>query len=102
MNRAFRHCTSEQVLTAVTLLAASLDTLDVCRLGVAAADASQTELFLSHVMPVIVGCVTEIPFHILVSLMSVVMDRCNVVWLSRSKVHFAINCRLDWHFSQCF
>jgi DNA topoisomerase 2-associated protein PAT1 len=85
--RVFRHCSPEQTLSAVTLITASLDIVDVCRIGRSTPESlEQAELFLSNIMPVIVGCVADVPFRILLGLVSLMIGRCNILWLAHSKV----------------
>ena len=86
IGRAFRHCTPEQTLTMVTLLVASLNSMDVCRPNITADGLAQIEQFLNNVMPVVVACISDVPLAVLVGLMNVLLDKCNLVWLSRSKV----------------
>jgi DNA topoisomerase 2-associated protein PAT1 len=96
--RVLRHCTPDQTLAVLTVLFACMDQVDAVRLGVqaihgiatmSANDLEQIDLFLNHAMPPLLVFLSDTPMRILVALLTLLMDRANIAWVSRSKVSWS-------------
>lgn len=92
--RVFRQIDQEQRVTILTMIVVHLDQLDVVRNGRAAPGESQPnhlvrddiELFSHTVMPCLLGYVSEAPINIVIGLLGLLIDHCNVINVSQTKI----------------
>ncbi|KAI9597365.1 topoisomerase II-associated protein PAT1 [Syncephalis fuscata] len=96
--RVLRHCTPDQTLTILTVLFACMDQVDAVRLGVQATHGvanlsanavEQLDLFHNHSIPPLLVFLSDTPMRIVLALLSLLMERANIAWVSRSKVGLA-------------
>jgi DNA topoisomerase 2-associated protein PAT1 len=96
--RVFRHIDQEQRVTILTMVVVHLDQLDVIREARIAPGETQPpplvrekiELFSQAVMPSLLGYVSEAPINIMIGLLGLLIDHCNVVNVSRTKIGLGI------------
>lgn len=104
--RALRHLSSEQTLTAVTMIVASFDSLDVVRDAAALDDVSaivnntapserkrdvefQTDAFSNLILPAMLGLMATSPFKIVIGMLALFVERNNVVEVVKSRAGIA-------------
>ncbi|KAL1918663.1 uncharacterized protein VTP21DRAFT_2685 [Calcarisporiella thermophila] len=94
--RVCHQLSPDQLLTLVTMLVANFDTLDVCRgymLGPAKElnqlMQEEIEIFMNSVVPPVLRFVAEAPFRIVIGLMSLMLERNNILHVAKSKVGLA-------------
>ncbi|KAG0288331.1 hypothetical protein BGZ98_004298, partial [Dissophora globulifera] len=85
--RVLRHLLPEQTLTLLTMLVANFESLNVCKSEVYAdvQGNQEIELFMSTIVPPLLGFVSEAPFRIVVGLLALFIERNNMIWVARSK-----------------
>ncbi|CAO1628751.1 unnamed protein product [Parajaminaea phylloscopi] len=104
--RALRHLTNEQTLTALTMIVASFDSLDVVRQAGVLDDVSalvsnaplseqkrdveaQTDAFANLIVPAMLGLMSTSPFKIVIGMLALFVERNNVVDVVRSRAGIA-------------
>lgn len=95
--RIFRHIDPEQRITILTVIAVHLDVLDVVKSGIYHANETslptfireEIELFAQTVLPPLVGYISEASLPIVTGLLSLLLDRVDVAFISRSKIGLA-------------
>ncbi|BFZ62519.1 DNA topoisomerase 2-associated protein pat1 [Saitoella coloradoensis] len=90
--RVFRLINSEQRMTILTMIVAHLNTLDVVKNAVAVPTSSvreEVDIFMGTVMPQLLGYINEAPLRIVTGLLGILLERVDVVYISRSKVGLA-------------
>ena len=96
--RVFRHMSSEQRITMLTMIVIHLDILDVVRLGqlqpeetqLPAASRESIDLFSASVTPTLFGYVSEAPLYNVIGLLGLILDRVNVTMIARTRVGLSI------------
>ena len=96
--RVFRHLSTEQRVTMLTLIVLHLDVLDVIRLGqlkpgetkLPAASREAIELFSSAVTPSLFSYISEAPIYNVIGLLGLILDRVNVPGTARTRVGLSI------------
>ena len=96
--RVFRHLSSEQRVTVLTMIVLHLDILDVVRSGqvhtggshIPAAAREAIELFSAAVTPSLFAYVSEAPLFNVIGLLSLILDRVNVPTVVRTRVGLSI------------
>lgn len=100
--RALRHLSSEQTLTAMTMIVASFDTLDVVRDAAVLDDVSsivsgalpserkneaeaQSDIFSNSIVPAMLMLMTNSPFKIVIGMLALFVERNDIVRVVRSK-----------------
>lgn len=112
--RVFRQLSSEQALTVVTLLFAVFAQLDVVR-SAGTYDAAlatsgelsseqrdtvtQTDTFMNSVVPPVMAVVSQVPFKMVVGLLSLLNGRQDIAELARTKV--SLHCILSKRGRSC-
>ncbi|KAJ3036101.1 hypothetical protein HDV00_003077 [Rhizophlyctis rosea] len=86
--RALRFLTPDQVLAFLSTLLARLEGLDVCNITTGTRSEA-VDLFLTHIIPPIVGFISEVPLHVVNNCMRILLERHNLVWLAKTKVGLA-------------
>ena len=96
--RVFRHLSSEQRVTMLTMIVLHLDVLDVIRLGqlqpgetqLPAAAREAIDLFSVAVTPSLFSYVSEAPLFNVIGLLGLILDRVNVQSIARTRVGLSI------------
>ena len=96
--RVFRHLSSEQRVTMLTMIVIHLDILDVVRLGqlqpgetqLPAAAREAIDLFSAAVTPSLFMYVSEAPLFNVIGLLGLILDRVNVHAVARTRVGLSI------------
>ena len=96
--RVFRHLSSEQRVTMLTMIVIHLDILDVIRLGqlqpgetqLPAASREAIELFSAVVTPSLFMYVSEAPLFNVIGLLGLILDRVHVQAVARTRVGLSI------------
>ncbi|KAH9810486.1 DNA topoisomerase 2-associated protein pat1 [Teratosphaeria destructans] len=96
--RVFRHLDDQQRLTMLTLIAIHLDMLDVIRDAYPPADnmplpprvKEEIELFNAAVIPPLFSYVNEAPLSIIIGLLGLMLDRCHIQSIVRTKIGASI------------
>lgn len=96
--RIFRHIDQEQRLTILTIIIIHLNVLDVIRLAEPRSNQTQipstireeVELFSQVVMPSLFAYVNDAPLHIVIGLLGLILDRVNMLSITRTKVGLTI------------
>ena len=96
--RVFRHLSSEQRVTMLTLIVIHLDILDVIRLGqlqpgetqLPTASREAIDLFSAAVTPSLFMYVSEAPLFNVIGLLGLILDRVNVHAVARTRVGLSI------------
>ncbi|KAJ3032804.1 hypothetical protein HK097_005069, partial [Rhizophlyctis rosea] len=86
--RVLRFLSPDMFLGFLTTLLARLEGLDVCNITIGRSSEA-VDLFLTHIVPPIVGFISEMPLHVVNNCMRVILERHNLVWLGKSKVGLA-------------
>lgn len=95
--RIFRHLNPEQRVTILTMIVVHLDVLDVVRHGVYPPGATQLpsaareeiDMFANNVLPPLLSYVYEAPLSIVVGLLGLLLERVDIVLISRTKIGIA-------------
>ncbi|KAF9582412.1 hypothetical protein BGW38_000246 [Lunasporangiospora selenospora] len=87
LSRVLRHLMPEQTLTLLTMLVANFESLNVCKAEVYSdvQGNQEIEMFMSSVVPPLLGFVSETPFRIVVGLLALFIERNNMIWVARSR-----------------
>lgn len=96
--RVFRHMSSEQRITILTMIVIHLDILDVVRLGqmqpgetqLPLASREAIDLFSAAVTPSLFGYVSEAPLYNVIGLLGLIIDRVNVQVIAKTRVGLSI------------
>ena len=96
--RVFRHLSSEQRVTMLTMIVIHLDILDVIRLGqlqpgetqLPTASREAIDLFSAAVTPSLFMYVSEAPLFNVIGLLGLILDRVNVHAVARTRVGLSI------------
>ena len=96
--RVFRHLSTEQRVTMLTMIVLHLDILDVVRMGqlqpgetqLPAAAREAVDLFSAAVTPSLFSYVSEAPLYNVIGLLGLILDRVNVQAVSRTRVGLGI------------
>lgn len=96
--RVFRHLSSEQRITMLTMIVLHLDILDVIRHGVVPAGENQlpaaareaVELFTAAVNPSLFGYISDAPLYNVAGLLGLILERVNVAKIARTRVGLGI------------
>ena len=96
--RVFRHLSSEQRVTMLTMIVIHLDVLDVVRYGqlqpgetqLPAAAREAIELFSAVVTPSLFMYVSEAPLFNVIGLLGLILDRVNIHAVARTRVGLSI------------
>lgn len=97
IQRIFRHLDEEQRVTVLTMIVVHLDILDVVKNGVyqphetqlPSAVREEIEMFASNVLPPLLGYVYEAPLSIVIGLLGILLERVDVVLVSKTKIGLA-------------
>ncbi|KAG0134256.1 topoisomerase II-associated protein PAT1 [Tuber indicum] len=97
IQRIFRHLDPEQRVTILTMIVVHLDILDVVKHGVYLPDETQLpsavreeiEMFAASVLPPLLGYVYEAPLSIVIGLLGILLERVDVVAVSKTKIGLA-------------
>lgn len=97
LQRIFRHLDPEQRVTVLTMIVVHLDILDVVKHGVYLPDETQLpsavreeiDMFAGSVLPPLMGYVYEAPLSIVVGLLGILLERVDVVAISKTKIGLA-------------
>ncbi|PUU79422.1 topoisomerase II-associated protein PAT1 [Tuber borchii] len=97
VQRIFRHLDPEQRVTVLTMIVVHLDILDVVKHGVYLPDETQLpsavreeiEMFAASVLPPLLGYVYEAPLSIVIGLLGILLERVDVVAVSKTKIGLA-------------
>lgn len=95
--RIFRHIDPEKRVTILTMIVVHLDVLDVVKSGIYHANETslptfireEIELFAQTVLPPLVGYISEAPLPMVTALLSFLLDRVDVVFISKTKIGLA-------------
>jgi DNA topoisomerase 2-associated protein PAT1 len=96
--RVFRHLSSEQRVTVLTVIVLNLDVLDVIRMGQVQPGENQlptaareaVELFSAAVTPSLFAYVSEAPLFNVIGLLGLILDRVNVANIAKTRVGLTI------------
>ncbi|MCJ1472452.1 hypothetical protein MMC13_001100 [Lambiella insularis] len=96
--RVFRHLSTEQRVTMLTMIVLHLDILDVVRVGQLKSDETQLpaaareaiDLFSAAVTPSLFSYVSEAPLYNVIGLLGLILDRVNVQAVARTRVGMSI------------
>lgn len=96
--RVFRHMSSEQRITILTMIVIHLDILDVVRLGqlqpgetqLPLASREAIDIFSAAVTPSLFGYVSEAPLNNVMGLLGLIIDRVNVQAIAKTRVGLSI------------
>ncbi|PWW77756.1 hypothetical protein C7212DRAFT_350926 [Tuber magnatum] len=97
VQRIFRHLDPEQRVTVLTMIVVHLGVLDVVKHGVYLPDETQLpsavreeiEMFAASVLPPLLGYVYEAPLSIVIGLLGILLERVDVVAVSKTKIGLA-------------
>ncbi|KAH8154846.1 uncharacterized protein LAJ45_01377 [Morchella importuna] len=97
IQRIFRHLDEEQRVTVLTMIVVHLDILDVVKNGVyqphettlPSATREEIDLFASTVLPSLISYVYEAPLRIVIGLLGILLERVDVVLVSKTKIGLA-------------
>lgn len=95
--RMFRHIDNEQRVTILTMIVVHLDLLSVVKSGVYHQDEIQLpasvreeiDVFAQTVLPPLLGYVSDAPLSIVIGLLSILLERVDVIFISKTKVGLA-------------
>ncbi|KAF8461412.1 topoisomerase II-associated protein PAT1 [Kalaharituber pfeilii] len=95
--RIFRYIDPEQRVTILTMIVVHLDVLDVVKSGIYHANETQLpsavrqeiETFAQNVLPPLQIYVSEAPLHIVIGLLGILLERVDVVFISKTKIGLA-------------
>ena len=98
MPRVFRQINHEQQITVLTMIVVHLDQLDVIKSARVAPGESQPptavreeiELFSQTVMPCLLGHMSDAPINIMIGLLGLLIDHCNISNVSKTKIGLGI------------
>lgn len=92
--RVFRHLSPDQRTNVLTVAIAHLDTIDVVHGALVsplpAAMKEEIELFINTITPVLFSHVNEQPLFIIAGLLGIILSRCDVKAIVRTKVGLSI------------
>jgi DNA topoisomerase 2-associated protein PAT1 len=92
--RVFRHLDDKQRITLITVIAVQLDSLDVVHNAlttpIPATVKEDIELFLTALLPIIIGLINDSPSHVVVGLLGLILDRTDIRTVTRTKVGLSI------------
>jgi DNA topoisomerase 2-associated protein PAT1 len=92
--RVFRHLTPDQRTNVLTVASAHLDTIDVVHGALVsplpAAIKEEIELFINTVIPVLFSHLNEQPLFIIAGLLGIILSRCDVKAVVRTKVGLSL------------
>ena len=96
--RVFRHMSSEQRVTILTMIVIHLDVLDVVRLGqlqpgethLPTASREAIDLFSAAVTPSLFGYVSEAPLYNIMGLLGLILDRVHVQASAKTRIGLSI------------
>ncbi|CAG8610096.1 3557_t:CDS:10 [Ambispora leptoticha] len=94
--RVLRHCNKDQFTTLITMLVANFEALDVCKTAIGGSNGNikqsildEVELFMNTVVPPLLQFVAEAPLKIVNGLLTLFIERNNIIWVAKSKVGLA-------------
>jgi DNA topoisomerase 2-associated protein PAT1 len=92
--RVFRHLSNDQRTNVLTVAIAHLDTIDVVHGAlvspIPAAVKEEIELFINTVIPVLFSHLNEQPLFIIAGLLGIILSRCDVKSIVRTKVGLSL------------
>ncbi|CAG8631299.1 2559_t:CDS:10 [Ambispora gerdemannii] len=94
--RVLRHCNQDQIGAMIRILVANFETLDVCKAAIGGSNGNikqsildEVELFMNTVVPPLLQFVAEAPLKIVIGLLTLFIERNNIIWVAKSKVGLA-------------
>jgi DNA topoisomerase 2-associated protein PAT1 len=95
--RIFRHIDEQERITLITMIVVHLDNLSVVSQAIATPDEplssavrEEVELFSHTVMPPLFAHISELPLHIIIGLLGLILDRTNLHIVARSKIGMSL------------
>ncbi|KAI8897765.1 topoisomerase II-associated protein PAT1-domain-containing protein [Globomyces pollinis-pini] len=89
ISRALSKLNQKQTLGIFSTLLTRLECLNVCNSGLGK-DTEKVEAFMSHILPSLVHVIADSTLTVVSSLMKIILDRHNLIWLAKSRVGLVI------------